>query len=186
MTILQTERLTLRPLTLDDGEQIEVLAGDKDVAKTTSNIPHPYPKGAGKQFVVGTKELIKNKKLILFGIVQKQSQDLIGVINLNLSLEHHRAEFGYFIGKEFWGKGYGTEAAQALLTYGFQQLPLNRIYAAAFAENLGSRRIMEKIGLIYEGLLHEHMVRNDQTHDVVYYGLTKAQYEQKNSTKSSK
>ena len=186
MTILQSERLTLRPLTLDDAEQIEILAGDPDVAKTTSNIPHPYPKGAGKDFVLGTKKLIQSNKLVLFGMVQKKSQDFIGVINLNLSLEHNRAEFGYFVGKEFWGKGYGTEAAQVLFSYGFEQMQLNRIYAATFAENVGSRRIMEKIGLVYEGLFQEHMVRDGQTHDVVYYGLTKTQYEQKSSLKPSK
>ena len=90
------------------------------------------------------------------------------------------------LGKSSGVKDIGTEAAQVLFSYGFEQMQLNRIYAAAFAENVGSRRIMEKIGLVYEGLFQEHMVRDGQTHDVVYYGLTKTQYEQKSSLKPSK
>ena len=186
MKSLKSDRLHLRPLTYEDGERIEELAGDYEVAKTTSNIPHPYPKGGGKAFILASQKAIQQEKLVLLGVVENASEQLIGVINLNLSPENNRGEFGYFIGKNYWGKGFGTEAARLLLQYGFEELKLNRIYAAAFKENRGSSRVMEKIGLLYEGTFHQHLQKDGMYCDVVYYGLTKVKYLQKNSRELSK
>lgn len=174
---LETERLLLRPLTSDDSDRIEELAGEYDVAKSTLNIPHPYPKGSAFQFIESIQSAEQNNKIVMFAIVHKELQQLIGLINLNLSIPYQRGELAYWIGKPYWGNGYGTEAAKALLKYGFNQLKLNKIFAASFTSNTGSWKVMEKIGLKYEGTLKQHVSRFGQFYDLTYYGLLKDEFE---------
>ncbi|MFC7684936.1 GNAT family N-acetyltransferase [Ureibacillus sp. GCM10028918] len=181
---METKRLLLRRLTTDDSERIEELAGDYDVAKSTLNIPHPYPKGSAIQFIENIFSAEKSEKIIMFAITEKESQLLIGLININLSAPYKRGELAYWVGKQYWGKGYGTEATKALLEYGFNQLNLNKIFAASFTSNPGSWRIMEKVGLKYEGTLKQHVARFGQFYDLAYYGLLKEEFEKEIQKKS--
>ncbi|WP_214484602.1 GNAT family protein [Bacillus sp. SM2101] len=176
MRKLETERLLLRPLTTDDSGRIEEMAGDFEVAKSTLNIPHPYPEGSAVQFIESILNAEKNNKIVMFGITEKEANRLIGLININLSESFSRGELAYWVGKEYWGKGYGTEASKALLEYGFNHLHLNKIFAASFTSNPGSWRIMEKIGLKYEGTLKQHVARFGQFYDLAYYGLLKEEF----------
>jgi RimJ/RimL family protein N-acetyltransferase len=180
MNTLEIKRLLLRPLTTDDSGRIEELARDYDVAKSTLNIPHPYPEGSAIQFIESVLTAERNNKIVMFAITKKESQLLIGLINLNLAAPYKRGELAYWIGKQYWGKGYGTEATKALLEYGFNHLNLNRIFAASFSSNPGSWRIMEKVGLKYEGTLKQHVARFGQFYDLVYYGLLKKEFEKEN------
>ncbi|MEK3990379.1 MULTISPECIES: GNAT family N-acetyltransferase [Robertmurraya] len=88
----------------------------------------------------------------------------------------NRGELAYWVGKPYWGQGYGTEAAKALLRYGFEVLQLNRIYAQSFTTNPGSWRIMEKIGLKYEGTLRQHASRFGEYYDLAQYGILKEEF----------
>lgn len=180
MNTLETERLLLRTLTSDDSDRIEELAGDYDVAKSTLNIPHPYPKGSAVQFIDNILISEKNNKIAMFAITLKESRLLIGLANLNLAASYKRGELAYWVGKQYWGKGYGTEAVETLLEYGFNQLNLHRIFAASFTSNPGSWRVMEKIGLKYEGTLKQHVARFGNYYDLAYYGLLKDEYEKEN------
>lgn len=181
MPQLETNRLTLRPLNLSDAARIEQLAGDYDVAKTTLNIPHPYPSGAAEPFINSMLEAEKDGRVVIFAICEKSSEDLIGIMNISISAMHNRGELAYWIGKPYWGKGYGTEAAQVLLSYGFEQLELHKIFAEAYTSNPGSWRIMEKIGLVYEGTLRQHVYRFGQYHDLAFYGMLRDEYRQRTS-----
>ncbi|MFC3417894.1 GNAT family N-acetyltransferase [Salinicoccus hispanicus] len=176
MKKLITERLLLRSLTVDDAPIIEKLASDYEVAKSTLNIPHPYPEGSAKKFIEHILSAEKNNKVAAFGIIEKETSLLIGLINLNLSEPFDRGELAYWIGKEYWGKGYGTEAARKLVDYGFNHLRLNKVFAASFTSNPGSWRIMEKAGLKYEGTLKQHVARFGQYHDLAYYGLLREEF----------
>ncbi|MGJ9458339.1 GNAT family N-acetyltransferase [Oceanobacillus sp. CF4.6] len=176
MEKLETKRLLLRPLTTVDSERIEELAGEYDVAKSTLNIPHPYPKGSAIHFIESVHDTERNN-IIMLAITEKGSQLLIGLINLNLSSPYRRGELAYWVGKHYCGNGYGTEAAKLLLEYGFNHLKLNKIFAASFTSNPGSWRIMEKIGLKYEGTLKQHVARFGQFYDLAYYGLLKEEFD---------
>lgn len=96
---LKTNRLLLRQLTIEDSERIEELAGDYDVAKSTLNIPHPYPKGSAIQFIESVLSAEKNNKIVMFAITEIESQLLIGLININLSAPYKRGELAYWVGK---------------------------------------------------------------------------------------
>jgi [ribosomal protein S5]-alanine N-acetyltransferase len=176
MKIIETERLYLRPLTIDDAMRVEELAGDYEVAKTTLTVPYPYPKGAAKGFIESVLEAERTGKLVISVIVERNLKKLIGIINLNIHPAFKRGELAYWVGKDYWGKGYGTEAAKALLELGFAELGLNKIFAQAFTTNPGSYKIMEKIGLKYEGTLKQHVVRFGEFYDLVQYGLVKEEY----------
>jgi [ribosomal protein S5]-alanine N-acetyltransferase len=180
MKKLETARLNLRPINANDSGRIEELAEDYDIAKSTLNIPHPYPKGSGVQFIESILNAEKNNKIVMFAIEEKESQLLIGLININLSAPYKRGELAYWVGKEYWGKGYGTEATRIVLEYGFNDLNLNKIFAASFTTNPGSWRIMEKVGLKYEGTLKQHVTRFGQFHDLAYYGLLKVEFDTEN------
>ncbi|WP_100011323.1 GNAT family N-acetyltransferase [Lentibacillus sediminis] len=172
----ETERLTVRDIELDDAGLIEKYASDYDLAKTTLNIPHPYPKGSAKEFVTASLQAQEEGKLLILAVTVKPENEFIGLINLNINKVFNRAELGYWIAKPFWGKGFGTEAAKEIVRVGFEELKLNRIYAQAFTTNPGSYRIMEKVGLKHEGILKEHVKRNGDYFDIKVYGMTKSEY----------
>jgi [ribosomal protein S5]-alanine N-acetyltransferase len=174
--ILETKRLRLRPLSIGDAERIEELAGNYDVAKTTSTIPHPYPKGSAKDFIRNVLEAANKGKLVIFAITLRGTHEIVGLINIHVNQANNRGELGYWIGKPFWGSGYGTEAANAVLTIGFKKLKLNKIYAQAFTSNPGSWKIMEKIGLTYEGTLKQHIYRFGEYFDLAVYGMVREDY----------
>lgn len=176
MELLDGKRIILRSLTLEDAEKIEEYASDYEIAKTTLYIPHPYPKGSARDFVAKVLEAEQNGKAITFAIVSKEDYGLIGLISIGPVMEHRRGELGYWVGKPFWGKGYGTEAATMVIKYGFEILNLNRIYAAAFTSNPGSWRIMEKCGMKHEGVFRNHVVKDGKPIDITYYSILKEEH----------
>src|SRR5690625_3207645 len=179
MKSIETERCILRKLTQTDADRIEELAGDYDVAKTTLNIPHPYPEGGAVDFIERTLLAEGDGKSITYAIVKKRTNLFIGIIGINLTSTHKRGELGYWIGKPYWNKGYGTEATNAIVTLGFETLHLHKIFARAITTNPGSWRIMEKVGMTHEGTLKQHETRWGQFFDLVYYGMLKEEYEQR-------
>jgi len=145
---LYTARLRLRPFSLDDAPIVQVLAGHPDVARTTLAIPHPYPDGAAEAWIASHAAQFEQGTAVHFAIERSSDGAVIGAIGLGLEREHARAELGYWVGKPYWGQGYCTEAAQAVVHYGFVSLDLNRIYAHHFTTNPASGRVLQKIGIV--------------------------------------
>jgi len=108
---------------------------------------------------------------VSFAITLRETKKLVGSIGLEISKEHSRAELGYWIGKLFWGQGFATEAARALLHHGFQVLNLHRIYAHHLTRNPASGRVMAKLGMSHEGKLRQHMMKWDVFEDVEVWGV---------------
>ncbi|MEH7524921.1 GNAT family N-acetyltransferase [Bacillus sp. JJ1503] len=176
MELLDGKRIILRSLTLEDAEKIEEYASDYEIAKTTLYIPHPYPKGSARDFIAKVLEAEQKGEAVTFAIISKKDHGFIGLISIGQVMEHRRGELGYWVGKPFWGKGYGTEAARLVIKYGFEILNLNRIYAAAFKSNPGSWRIMEKCGMKHEGVFRNHVVKDGKAIDLTYYSILKEEY----------
>jgi [ribosomal protein S5]-alanine N-acetyltransferase len=175
---LYSDNLILRPFELDDAERVRELAGDYDIAKTTLHIPYPYPEDAAEAFIKRTHETAKQGSIYAFAIVRKLDDELLGAISLGIVPEYKRAELAYWMGKPYWGQDYTTEAASKLLKFGFEELDLNRIFAFAFSTNPASSRVMQKIGMTYEGTLVQHVRKWDQYHDLVAYGILKQTYQE--------
>lgn len=173
---LRTERLILRPFAATDAQEVRRLAGDRDVASTTRRIPHPYPEGAAEAWIASQDRAWDEGREANLAIVRTDGDRLLGAIGLIVRSEDSKAELGYWIGKPYWGQGYGTEAARAVLRYGFEELGLNRIYAHHMVRNPASGRILEKLGMTREGLLRQHVIKWGQFEDVVLYGILREQY----------
>jgi len=172
---INTERLILRPFHLDDAATVQRLAGAWEVADTTGNLPHPYEDGMAESWIAGHEESFKAGELATFALTPTKSGELVGAMSLVLS-NGYQGELGYWVGVPYWGKGYCTEAGRAVLAFGFQDLKLKRIHAQAFKRNPASARVMQKLGLSYEGTRRQHALKWGKPEDVVLYGLLKADY----------
>jgi RimJ/RimL family protein N-acetyltransferase len=171
---LQTARLVLRSYCVDDVPDLVRLAGAREVAATTLRIPHPYSEEDARNFISSRlAEPDPNAPETRFAITLRSSGQLCGGIGLCLESAHQHAELGYWLGVPFWGQGYATEAARAVVDYGFSTLGLHRIYASHFANNPASGRVLRKIGMKHEGCLRGHICKWGQFHDLEYYGMLK-------------
>jgi RimJ/RimL family protein N-acetyltransferase len=183
-TPLQTERLTLRPYSISDIPALLPLIGAREVAATTLRIPHPYTESDARSFIAGTEEGLLSASELRLGIVLRESDTLCGGVGLRIEAEHRRAELGYWIGVPYWGKGYATEAARALVDYGFGTLGLHRIFASHFANNPASARVLRKIGMRHEGSLRAHVLKWGEFLDLEMYGMVVADAERTLNTSS--
>ncbi|WP_240633301.1 GNAT family N-acetyltransferase [Paenibacillus montanisoli] len=177
MTIaLQTTRLLLRPFERKDAAIVQSLAGQYEVARTTLSLPHPYPDGAAEAWIDFRKDAAKHGHGYTFAIVESASRQVMGCISLTISAEHRRAEIGYWLGKQYWGQGYATEAATRIVRFGFEALQLNRILGAAMTKNPASCAVLRKAGLKHEGTFKQHIRKWDHFEDLDYFGITKEAY----------
>ena len=168
---LQTTRLTLRPYTLADIPAFLPLIAAREVAATTLRIPHPYSEAQAREFVALTEQQNVSGSCVRLCVVIRESGAICGGTGLMLEPDHRRAELGYWIGVPYWGNGYATEAAAAMVKYGFEHLDLYRIHAGYFAGNLASKRVLEKIGMRHEGCQRGHMLKWGKFCDQELYGM---------------
>lgn len=171
-----TERLILRPFTLDDAKDVQSLAGKKGIADTTLFIPHPYPDGAAEEWIGTHTTKFLNKEEVIFAITLKENFKLIGAIGLVINKMFNNAEAGYWIGVQYWGNGYCTEALKAIINYGFGTLQLNKIHAHHMTTNPASGRVMLKCGMSIEGSLKKHILKNNVYEDIVLYGILRDEF----------
>lgn len=173
---LHTERLILRPFRLTDAAAVQELAGAREIADTTVSIPHPYPDGAAAAWIGTHAAAWEVGKLVTFAITGRDGDSLMGAIGLVISLENAHAELGYWIAKPHWNRGYCTEAAQAILAFGFDELRLHRIEARYFVRNPASGRVMEKLGMKFEGIQREAMKKWDLFEDLAVYAILASEW----------
>lgn len=169
---LTTPRLVLRPFTPSDGSDVERLAGAWEVADTTLNIPHPYPEGGGAAWIeTHGAAWAAGAGLTLAVALRAAPAALVGAVSLTIAREHARGELGYWIAGDAWGRGYATEAARAVAAFGFGQLELHRIQSRHFTRNAASGRVMQKLGMLFEGVNREAYFRWGRFEDVAVYGV---------------
>jgi len=170
--LLETARLLLRPFVLTDAPDVQRLAGAPEVADTTLSLPHPYEVRDAEQWIGSQPARFESGSNIAYAITRRMDDVLLGAISLmEISARPRRAELGYWLGVPFWSQGYMTEAAAALIDYGFKQLGLHKITAAHFTRNPASGRVMQKIGMRQEGVQHQHVFKNGVFEDDIVYGL---------------
>ena len=141
MCILESERLILRPPRPGDIQSMAVWLGDFDVAKMTSRVPHPYSEGDAESFLALA---IEHR----FVIQRKSDGVFLGMASLHAE---DGTEFGYWLGKPFWGRGYATEAAYRLVRYAFEALDVESVHAGWFHDNPASGHVLAKLGARHNG-----------------------------------
>ena len=168
---IETARLILRPFRPTDAQAVQALAGERAIADTTMNIPHPYEDGMAEEWIAGREVAYKEGTAVTLAMVLRDDGSLIGAIGLTVDRRSNKGELGYWVGKPFWNRGYATEAASALVAFAFEELRLNRIHAKHFARNPSSGRVMEKVGMLVEGTARQDMMKWGKYEDSVSYGV---------------
>jgi RimJ/RimL family protein N-acetyltransferase len=174
---LQTNRLILRPFELTDAKEVQRLAGDRSIADTTLEIPHPYEDGIAEKWISTHQTKLEAGEMVNVAVILLETDGLIGAMGLTIVPKFERAELGYWIGKPYWGNGYCTEAARAVLEYGFTTLNLNRIHAHHFKRNSTSGRVLQKLGMAHEGYARQHIKKWDRFEDIELYGMLKSEWQ---------
>ena len=176
--ILTTERLTLRQLKKSDAPALVALLHDEEVARTllgnlercTLKQEQGYIKAMREQFLKG--------QLVNWIVCDKTTGAPMGCIGLQpIDRTHNKAGVGFFLGREYWGRGYMTEAFTAVLDYAFGTLGLNRVSAGHFAGNEASGRVQQKCGLKHEGVYRQAFLKNGEYVDEVMYAIVREDWE---------
>ena len=137
-TVIETGRLMLRPFVTADAVVVQRLAGAWEVADTTLNMPHPYPDGAAEAWIATHAERLASGESLVYAITLRGTAELIGSIAMYFTTRFSHAELGYWLGLPYWNHGYMTEAAAAMVKYGFEALSLHRIFARHITRNPAS------------------------------------------------
>lgn len=169
---IKTERLIMSSPHVSDLEKIKsILNTNEDYSKNTVNIPYPYTIENAKFWLNLAEVGIKNQNQFIFVIRLKNTNELIGGIDLGVNKQFHKAELGYWLDKKHWNNGFATEATKAIINFGFKELNLKRIFATHFEENLSSGRVMEKAGMKKEGILKCHTFKNGKYQNHILYAV---------------
>ena len=149
MPILETERLLLRPPIPADVPAMATWLGDYDVARNMSRVPYPYGEQDAENFIAG---LVRPGHC--FAIVRRDSGMFLGGCGLHTN--EKGVEFGYWLGKPFWGEGFATEAARRMVRFAFEELGLDSVFAGWFADNPASGHVLAKLGARHQGTSLRH------------------------------
>ena len=168
---LKTSRLILNHFTLDDVIEVNTICSNKAIADTTAHVPHPYTKEFATEWIQAHDSCYREGKSVVYATRLRHTDDLIGSISLVIDRTCNRAELSYWIRKDAWNKGYCTEAGQAILHFGFEDLNLNKIYAEHMTRNVASGKVLEKLGLKKEGQLKQHFKKWGVYENIAVYGL---------------
>jgi ribosomal-protein-alanine N-acetyltransferase len=171
--VITTARLVLRSFTAADAPDVQRLAGAREIALTTLLIPHPYPAGAAEEWIARHPFDRDNHT---FAITLRKGGALVGAVGLHENRDHARGEIGYWIGVPYWGRGYATEAARAVLEYAFEAVGVNRVFALHFVHNPASGRVMQKLGMRHEGHLRQHVMKWGEAVDIEVYGIVREEW----------
>lgn len=177
---LKTRRLLLRPFSLDDAPRVQALAGAWEVASTTANIPHPYEDGIAEAWINSHHQAYQAEERLTLAIASVSESALVGAIGIRINKNNNLGEIGYWIGVPYWNQGFCTEAAQAILSYGFNSLGFNRIQARHLTRNPASGRVMRKIGMRHEGTLRQSVFCWGRYEDIEMYAILREQFTRMN------
>ncbi|MCP4538471.1 MAG: GNAT family N-acetyltransferase [Chloroflexi bacterium] len=165
-----TERLILRSYTYDDIPDIIEFVSHPSVARATPEIGTTESEVGKYIDLQNSYQPFEQDKCFDLAIERKQAVQVIGLLSL-VRKEHEQGAIGWALGIDYRGQGYGTEAARALMTFGFDSLGLHRIYATTSSQNIGSWRVMERLRMKREGHLREAELGDGEWLDTLIYGI---------------
>ena len=134
--------IALRPFEMRDAARVQLLAGEREVAEATAQIPHPYPDDAAEAWIATQGRAGSEHS---YAITLSEDGLLIGAIGLRPGADEG-GHLGYWIGRPYWGRGYATLATRALIAVGFHCLDVEELTAWHLVRNAASGRVLEKCG----------------------------------------
>lgn len=166
---LSSENIVLRSLRSDDAYRLAELANNKKIwDNVRDQLPYPYTKKNATEFI----DFCRQEKIPATFAIDYQG-NLAGIIGLVLQKDIHKysAELGYWIGEPYWNRNIATDATRLIVSYGFDQLGLYRIYAGVFDFNKASQRVLEKAGFQLEAIMRKAAYKNGRFLDEYLYSI---------------
>ena len=169
---LESERLILRKITQADANDMYEYSSKPDVSKYLSWNPHSDISQA-RDYIDSVIEEYSADKSYCWAIELREIIKFIGIVRIfDVSLSNKRGEISYILNPEFQGKGLMIEAIATVIDFCFNKLKFNRIQARCTKDNLSSERIMQKLGMKYEGTLKDYWINKGVTADAKLYAVT--------------
>lgn len=172
-----TERLLIREYRRSDLDAFIAVTAQPEVRATTYGIPENYTKLYGKRWFRFIRKNMWIGEAYEFGMFLKENGRYVGNVGLiHFNYEHHHAEITYYIDKNYRNLGLVTEAAKAMLRFGFGSCQLEKISGICMSCNEASRRVMEKIGMQYEGTLRRELFKDGVFYDIDRLSILREEY----------
>ena len=164
---LYTERLKLRKIEVEDVPALVKYANNRKIADRIVNIPFPYREPDAALRISFVVRGFKQKVRYVFAIIHKEKEELIGEISIHFLDKHNRhGQLAYWLGEPFWNQGIISEAAKAVIKFGFEKLDLDLIFAECSADNKGSEKVLLNNGLKFQKTNSQYLL----------YKMTKEEY----------
>ncbi|SDY31890.1 GNAT family N-acetyltransferase [Salimicrobium album] len=175
--VLKGERVNLRDMEEKDWVDVHKYASQDKVCQYQPWGPNSEQESEDfvKQVIFDAKK--ENRSRFVFAIIVKENGKLIGAGEINIRNYTNRVgEIAYIINPEYWGLGYATEVAKLLIPFGFNQLNLHRIFATCDPRNIGSSRVLEKVGMTEEGRIREDLLIKDGWRDSLIFSILEQEW----------
>lgn len=183
-TRLSTKNIYLREFKINDWPVVHRYASQELVCRYQAWGPNTEKESQNyvKQVLEDAKQIPRSR--YAFAIIQKQDEKLIGAIELSIDdFTNRSGEIGYVLHPDYWGKGIATEAAHIIIGFGFSQINLHRIVATCDPRNVASARVLEKVGMVQEGRLRDHILLGNGWRDSFLYSILEKEYMKERSSK---
>lgn len=174
--VILTDRLRLRLLEERDLALFAERADRPEVYATTLRMPRPYTLDNARAYMLIQHQSWSSGSGLVCAVCLRDTDEPIGSVGLEINRPMNKAELGYWIAVDFWGRGFATEAAAALTAYGFGRLNLHRIAACHFVGNDASKRVITKLGMAYEGTHRQCIMKDGAYLDDVVYAVLRSEY----------
>ena len=164
---------TIRPWRMSDAMDLAAALSDPAILNNLRDgLPYPYTEKDAEDYI--TAMLCADKSAVFAYAICLEDRAVGSIGAFRQSNIHFRtAELGYYLAREYWGRGIVTEAVRQLCEKIFAQTDILRIYAEPFSDNVGSRRVLEKAGFQLEGILRRNACKNGRVLDMALYALTR-------------
>ena len=173
---LDGERLLLKGLEESDAEDVFAIYSDPEVIRYWSSPAYESIEQA-RNLISETQNQFRARTMFEWGAEHRGSGRIIGTCTMiNVDIAHRRAEIGYAFAREFWGRGYATEAVELLVAFAFGPMNLHRLEADVHPDNSGSLRLLEKQGFKREGHLRERWHHLGRIEDGIFLGLLRPEW----------
>jgi RimJ/RimL family protein N-acetyltransferase len=171
---IRTERLVLRPFAREDAASVAEVLDDAEVGQFLLHVPHPYSDVEALRWITAWARRWINGRGVALAITRRNR--IVGAVTLTQQPDHRRAELGYWLGRAYWGHGLACEAATAIVDWGFRELKLERVFAQYLDGNRRSGRVLEKLGMMREGVRRGHVRKGTRMLDAHQYGVLRKEW----------
>ena len=180
---ITTARLRLEHPSLRRVEEFRPLLNDREVSRWLLRVPWPYRRSDAREFIARARRRRRAGTDLALMIIERESDRLIGGIGVHgIESVHRHAEIGYWLGRPFWGRGYASEAVEALVAGCFRSLRFHRVEAGVFRGNAGSENVLRKAGFVPEGVRREAFFKDGVWKDDLLFGITEAEWSRRRPT----